>query len=54
MCALLITLGVCDTWENAATYIKRSRPGARLNKGQKKSLIEWQAIYASEPEKKLS
>ncbi|KAG0560395.1 hypothetical protein KC19_10G177900, partial [Ceratodon purpureus] len=53
MCALLITLGVCDTWQNAETYIKRSRPRARLNKGQKESLKEWQSVFASKQEKKL-
>jgi len=52
MCALLITLGVCDTWQNAETYIKRSRPGARLNKGQKKSLIEWTELYVNNKEMK--
>lgn len=50
MCAILVTLGVCDTWKDAEVYIKLSRPGARLNKGQKKSLNEWAAIYAMKRE----
>lgn len=52
MCALLITLGVCDTWQNAELYIKRTRPGARLNKGQKKALTEWMDLYVNQQEMK--
>lgn len=45
LCALLVTLGVCDTWQNAELFVKSTRPLARLNQGQKISLVEWTANF---------
>ena len=51
LCALLVKLGVCDTWQNAELFVKSTRPLARLNQGQKISLVEWTANFHEKPGK---
>ena len=51
LCALLVKLGVCDTWQNAESFVKSTRPLARLNEGQKISLVEWTANFHVKPGK---
>lgn len=41
MCALLVALGMFETWQEAATFMKSIRPRIRLNPGQMESLSKW-------------
>ncbi|KAJ7523723.1 hypothetical protein O6H91_18G060200 [Diphasiastrum complanatum] len=48
VCALLMALGVVETWRDAENLVKRHRPCIRLNKPQKESLQEWSKFGAGQ------
>ncbi|KAL3685469.1 hypothetical protein R1sor_003491 [Riccia sorocarpa] len=49
MCALMVALGLTDTWSKAEKLIQVHRPRARLNKAQQESLQQWSKFRTTRP-----
>jgi hypothetical protein len=47
MCAMLVRLGIAESWKEAEKIICRKRPRIKMNRLHRNTLEEWSKINAS-------